>query len=220
VEHVAVVNSPDAGCGTRTPLSRQAPAFQPVSFFVSSGRSSEAEVPVIDSRLTAVVNAVHLVLVSSPSIRQIHISKDGQGGSTLIAAEVVPSGKLSAATASYDLLQSVRHTMESVAARLGTARLVSARSQKDDSSYTLRSKFACWPEYCAEGMCWDMFQKGYCPRGSLCRWSHPCDEDVFRIKVVLTHSSTELAKQGKELAGACEPVPATRHKILLGELLE
>merc|ERR1712072_94054 len=116
----------------------------------------------------------------------------------LIAAEVGPSGTRSAATTSYDLLQAVRNAMESMAANLGTARLLSVRSQKDKSSYTLRSKFAC----CAEGMCWDMFQKGYCPRGSMCRWSHPCDEEEFRIKVVLTHSTTALPKQGKELAAA------------------
>lgn len=208
---------------TRTRLTSQARSCKPVPMCLTSAMSGEVEA-LPNSRLTAVVNAVQLVLAANPLLHQVQISNDMQGGSALISVQMAPTGN--AQSMSYDLLQTVRSTMEAVTTRLGTVRLVSARSQKDESSYALRSKFACIPDVSSEGMCWDFVRKGYCPRGSNCRWSHPQNEDSFRIKVVVTYAAKgvpldvqgEQQKEKRSSSGeSCRPA---RHKISLEQLVE
>jgi len=190
---------------------------------LTSAQSGEMEA-LPDSRLTAVVSAVQLVLVANPLLRQIQVSRDAQGGSTLISVEMAPSDN--AQSLSYDLLQTVRSTMEAVTTRLGTVRLLSARSQKDESGYALRAKFVRMPEVSAESMCWDLFRKGYCSRGPNCRWSHPQSEDTFRIKVVVTYTAKGVSldmqgeQQKEKRSSSGESCGPARHKISLEQLVE
>jgi len=193
----------DTGCvaAQRTKLKKEAPAFQPVQ--------------TTDTRMDAVANAAYLALVSCGQICNIKMEKGIKGQSpSMISAEL--HGGPRAASRCYDVMQLTKQALEAVTERLPTTALISARVQKEECGYSLRSNIACLPEGAEDRMCWDMYRRGYCPRRSQCRWYHPCDSDIARIKISIRYSEEVSAILGKE---QLEPSSLEKHKLSLGELI-
>jgi hypothetical protein len=94
----------------------------------------------------------------------------------------------------YNMIQAVRQVLQSgkVAGRVST--LLSARVQKEDSGYSLRSSVACFPDGKRDKMCWDFLQRGSCPRRHICRWHHPSAADIVKFKVVMRSSESQTGK--------------------------
>merc|ERR1712146_217528 len=72
---------------------------------------------------------------------------------------------------------------EAVTAQLHAVALLSARVQKEDAGYSLRSSVAYAPKEAEDRLCWDLFQRGCCPRRQQCRWYHPESSDTGKIKI-------------------------------------
>jgi len=187
--------------GTKTKLKSEAPAFQSMPS---------------DTNQDAVVNAVHLALVSCGCAHHIKIDRGVNGkSSTLISAEVQRTGQ--STSQPHDVVQLAKQALDAITAQLPTVALLSARVQKEESGYSLRSSVACMPEGSEDRMCWDLFQKGCCPRRKQCQWRHPEDSDISRIKV-----SIRFAEETSDIS--CEKQPAFNSstgkvKISLGELV-
>lgn len=187
----------------RTCLKRDAPAFQPVP---------------ADSRTDAVVNAAYLALVSCGQLKRVTMDRGIQGQSpTLLSAQLQASPHAADASARcYAAMQLVKQSLEAITSQLPTVSLLSARVQKEDFGYSLRASIACLPEWAEGSMCWDMFQKGYCGRRSQCRWYHPKDADVSKLKVTIRYvePAQECSSSSEETESSSE-----RHKLCLGELV-
>lgn len=184
-----------------TELKREAPPFQPVA---------------ADTRMDAVVNAVYLLLASSGQIGQIKVEQGLTGQSpTLISAELQRGPQ--ASTRCYEVMQLVKQTLSSITTQLPTAALLSARVQKEESGYSMRSSVACVPESAQDKMCWDTFRTGYCPRRSQCRWYHPESSDIGKVKVVIKFAAEmkPASSEAQHVTGSSKE----RHQISLGELL-
>jgi len=185
-----------------TKLSGDSLAFQPVP---------------ADTRLDAAANAVYLALTSCGQAHNINIEKGVKGVSpTLISAEL-KSGP-SASSRCYDTIHLVKQALDQIAPRLPSVTLLSARVQKEERGYSLRSSIACMPDGAEFGMCWDVLRRGSCPRRGRCQWHHPQESDIGRIKVNIRYPEEVIAVSSEEQIPAS--LPAVRHKISLGELVQ
>jgi len=193
----------------RTKLTSKAAAYQPVNMAASQPMQTT------DARTDAVVNAAHLALLSCGQLRTIKIEHGITGQSpTLIIAEL--SRGADAASRCYDVVHLAKQALEAITARLPTTALLSARMQKEDCGYSLRSNIACLPQGAENCMCWDTFHQGHCKRRSQCRWYHPQDSDISRIKVIVRYSELNDITGEEQLASSSLP---EKHKISLGELV-
>jgi len=187
-----------------TKLRSKARAFQPV---------------LANTGTDAVVNAVFLALTSCSRAHNIKIHRDLNGSSsTLISAEVKSGAR--ASSCSYEVVHLAKQALDAIAAQLDNVALLSARVQREDSGYSLRSSIACVPEGVEDRMCWDFFQKGCCPRKKQCRWHHPQDSDIKRIKISIRYS--QYSDEAADISGEKQLAlnsSAGRHKIFLGELV-
>merc|ERR1711977_143149 len=134
---------------------------------------------------------------------------------TLIIAEL--SRGADAASRCYDVVHLAKQALEAITARLPTTALLSARIQKEDCGYSLRSNIACLPQGAEDCMCWDMFKQGYCPRRGQCQWYHPRDSDIHKIKVSIRYTLEASDDFGEEQLMA-NSAPE-KHKISLGALV-
>lgn len=212
----------DAG-SNRTRLTN-APAFQPAAT-IAPAFQPVVVMPVVPplvanhsltkaSEMDPVVSCLHIALVSCGRLRDIKIERDHRGlsSSTWVSAQL-HSGP-SASSRSYDIINLARQSLEAITDRLQTLTLLSTRVQKEDWGYSLRSSIACLPPGAEGSMCWDMFRKGHCPRHGTCRWYHPQESDIGRIKVTVRHNEDSSEEQSE--AGSSDK----KHKISLGELIQ
>jgi len=131
-----------------------------------------------DTRVEAVIDAIQGELKSCSQVCNISIQKHTNRKSILISAKLQP-GPLSA----HEVVDRTRQALSAVTTRLRTVSLLSARVQRDDTSYSLRTSLVCIPEGGEDSVCWDLFNKGYCPRRGQCQWYHPQVSDTVRMKV-------------------------------------
>jgi len=175
-----------------------------------------------DSPMDAVTNAIRIALASSEEIRKVKVEKgkdkieNGIVGKTAesISAELHagPNGKARC----YDTMQRAKRALETITERLPNVTVLSARLQKEESGYSLRSAMACIPSGSEDGMCWDFFRKGYCPRRTQCRWNHPQASDTCRLKITIRFTEDlGLHDEQPEL----DRRSSQRQKILLGDLV-
>jgi hypothetical protein len=188
--------------GSRTKLKKQSPIFEPV---------------LKDSPMDAVTSCINLALASCGWVSDIRIEEGSTGkSSTLISAELSSGPHDSARARTYEVVQLAKQSLDAITARLDSICLLSTRIQKEDSGYSLRSSVACIPDDAKDKMCWDMCRSGHCPRRAQCRWYHPQDADVTRVKVSV--------KCNEHLSGRCgeEHVLSSstkKHKVSLCELI-
>lgn len=193
--------------GVRAKLKTEVPVFQPVQ---------------ADSQMDAVANAVYIALVSSGEIRKVKVEKGkdkvekgilGKSAESISAElHAGPNGKARC----YDTIQKAKRALDTITERLPNVTLLSARLQKEESGYSLRSAIACIPSGSEDGMCWDLFKKGYCPRRTQCRWNHPQASDTCRLKISIRFSEDlGLQDEQQEL----DNKSSERQKINLGDLV-
>jgi len=185
--------------GPITKLKSASPAFQPM--------------PILDTRLDAVTNAIYLALVSCSQICHVSVEKT-YGQPTSISAQL-----RSGSRTCYDAVHLARQSLEEITKRLTAVSLLSKRVQKEERGYSLRSSVACIPAGMEDMMCWDLFNKGNCPRRCKCQWYHPQDSDIGRFKVTVKtlEEGLEVSTAEQDRFPASHPV--VRHKISLGELV-
>lgn len=166
-------------------------------------------------RQNAVIKAVYLALLSSGQTQSVSIQEGAQGVSpTLIVAEMQRDHKYSSRC--YDAVHNARRALEQATAGSKTSALLSKRIQRDDrGGYSLRSSVACVPEDVEDRVCWDLFQRGSCPRGRSCQWYHPQEADIFRVKVIVRCAEETISSEGQLSTSLSE----VRHTISLGDLL-
>jgi hypothetical protein len=206
VEHSPViqeeVKSVDFSSSARTKLKPQSPAFQPLPK---------------DTRLDNITQAIYLALVSCGQTQNVKLEQGVKGAATVISAEL-RSGTQSSSRC-YDTVRLAKQALEEITSRLPTTSVLSGRVQKEQHGYSLRSSLAIIPHGAEDYMCWDVIRRGCCPRRGQCTWYHPQDADINKVKV-----SVKYIEDTEETSGPREQIsaslPAQRHKISLGELVQ
>jgi len=180
---------------------------------INDSSDTDLESARADSRLDAVVMAAYYALLSSGQTHKIKIDQGAQGSSsTLIVAELQNAHR----SRCYDVVHAARRALEDVTSHSKSVALLSKRVQKDDrGGYSLRSSVACIPEDMVDNVCWDMFQKGHCPRRMTCKWYHPQESDIFKVKIVVRCTEGTISSEDQLSTSS----PAVRHTISLGDLI-
>lgn len=176
-------------------------------------KSSTFQSQAVDTRIDAVINAVHQALLSSGQTCSVTLEQGSQGSSSTLIVAKLQSGSRDSSRC-YDAVHSATRALEDVSASLRNFSLLSKRVQKDKdgSGYSLRSSVACIPEGAEDKVCWDLFQKGRCPRRNNCHWYHPQETDIHRVRVSIR--CTEETEGQLPVS-----MPVTRHTISLGDLI-
>lgn len=202
---------------SRTRLQSSAASFQP-------GLVQRANAPV-EARMDTVINAACLALSSCGQVVNVNLQRDPAGAAPVMIAAELNDGPAAAARC-YEVMHLTKQSLEAIAKHLPTIALMSARIQKDESGYSLRSNIACLPEGTEDRMCWDLFTHGHCPRRSQCRWYHPVGDDIHRIRVCVRYAEESSASSSGDEAEEEQmefPVRSVtksqKHKISLGELV-
>lgn len=163
-------------------LNSQSELFRPTQ--------SELYRPRSFSEIVSVLASVRQVLASTPDVAAAEVIPGLMGALTTISIKLLP--------ASRTTMPGSRKARQTCAAAIAQAALLEAanRSQHvyvlgyeakpfEDNphgtgfSATLAVASAEWEATA----CWDTFQKGFCPRGSACRWHHPGREEIQPIRV-------------------------------------
>jgi len=177
----------------RTKLTSASSSFLPVSG---------------DSHMDAATSCIHLALVSCGQVKHVKVEHGRNGASSSLISVELGNGPQAKA---YDIMQLAKQSLEAFASQVDSVSLLSARVQKEEQGYSLRSSVACIPDHARDKMCWDIFRCGHCPRRGTCRWYHPQEADIRRIKVSLKYSA--------DTSRVFQQEPSKKHKISLGELI-
>merc|ERR1712146_389439 len=151
-------------------------------------------------RMDAVVTCLHTALVACGRLQNVKIERDLRGMSSIWLSGQLTSGP-SASSRSYDVMNLARMALDAIVEKLHNVTLLSTRVQKEDWGYSLRASVACLPQGAENNMCWDMFRKGHCPRHGQCRWYHPQEPDIGRIKVTIRYSEDSSEEHADQLSG-------------------
>merc|ERR1719498_1217910 len=100
----------------------------------------------------------------------------------MITAEVSSSAQ------TYEVMHLAKGALEAITAQLHTVALLSARVQKEDAGYSLRSSIGYAAKEAEDRLCWDLFQRGCCPRRHQCRWYHPESSDIGKVKISIRYA--------------------------------
>lgn len=172
-----------SGYGTATRLNPEARAFQPVT----------APLP---EEVSAVVGAVKAAMGSSAGIAGVKVVSPTQGQPLTIVAEMASiASKTQASYAAQEALSTAKAALLGAAAHSQSAYILGYTEQpfKEILDTGFRTTIGLVPEAHQDSACWDTYQKGYCPRRSTCRWSHPQDCDLTPIRVILKKPEAESA---------------------------
>lgn len=139
----------------------------------------------IDAKTQAVTSCVHSLLLGCVPAQSVKIEESTveQDRKVLICVEA-KDGTL-AVSRCYQLMQRVKEHLSGAVAHSEGLSLLSARVQKEDYGYSLRSSVLCIPKDKEHQMCWNVLQRGSCPRRKFCQWYHPQPCDVVKFKVVI-----------------------------------
>jgi hypothetical protein len=142
------------------------------------------ELPGTDEKADAITSALYSLLVASlPEDRAVKIERSFSEESRKILFYV--DGEDGTRTGCYELMQVVKATLLDSVARSGVLTLLSARVEREEYGYSLRSSVACIFDDKRDQMCFDVLRKGSCSKRMCCPWYHPQPCDIVRFKVAM-----------------------------------
>lgn len=145
--------------------------LRPQAVPFKSARAPPAEV-------AAVIAAAVEVLASGKDILDVQVRDGGMGATTTIMAKT--SGDEKDAGLLFSL---VKDALLNAAEQSENTYVVGYGNQPFNNLDTLSfsASLCCVPAAHRNTACWCMYEKGFCPRRSTCRWDHPAEIDMMRI---------------------------------------
>lgn len=146
-----------------------------------TGRECRCHQAHVTGKADKIVERICSTLSSVSQILNTEVQKDLPGRYPLLILAELQNGPL----ASHDVMHLIRRAFAEVTSHLQSTSVLSSRLQREETGYSLRVSVACLPESQEDNVCWDMFRKGHCRRRSLCRWYHPQEQDIIKMKVTM-----------------------------------
>lgn len=168
-----------AAPGTPSRLNPEARAFQPAP-------------PQLPPEISSVVAASRAALLRSPHVTGVKVAEAPLGQATTVVADVrstagPAAGREALATAKAALLGAAARSQMTYC--LG----YTAVPFQDLCDSGFKGVIGSVPPSMQDSVCWDTYQKGFCPRRSLCRWYHPMESDLAPIRVILRKAAEQEA---------------------------
>jgi len=162
-------------------LNPEAPAFEPTPS--AQGGTS------LPTEIHTVISAAKQALLGSPSVVDVKVAEGSLGQTTTVVAEVHstlgPFG-------SHEILQLAKAALLGAAARSQITYVLGYFEApfQDMCDSGFRAVIGSIPTNMQDSICWDTYQRGFCPRRSLCRWCHPLETDLAPLHVILKRRQT------------------------------
>jgi hypothetical protein len=171
---LSLVDMVDTTAKARTKLRSQAATFKSVA-------AAPAEV-------TALIENAVAALSCCPDIIKTSVQHGGMGGTTIIVGESASTDP----DVSWTFV-SVKDTLLNSAEQSEKTYILGYGNQPFNTLdyLSFSASVVCVPEAHQETACWEMYEQGFCPRCSTCRWDHPGKLDTMRI-VVMIKKQTQL----------------------------
>jgi len=144
----------------------------------------------LPAEIWAVINSAKLALTASPHVASVKVTEGALGQTTTIVTEVHSNmGQYGA----RETLNVVKAALLGAAARSQMTYIlgwgaVPFQDMPGDAGF--KGMIGSVPMTMQDSICWDTYQKGYCPRRALCRWCHPLETDLAPLRVILERSNT------------------------------
>jgi hypothetical protein len=139
----------------------------------------------IDLNTDALTEVLNSLLTACLPGENVKIEKITVEHSRRVLVSVEPQNSDVDLSRCYKIMQGAKQSLCGFVSRSEDLSLLSARLQREDYGYSLRSSVVCIPDDKQNQMCWDVLQKGSCRRRKCCHWYHPQAEDIVKFKVVI-----------------------------------
>lgn len=165
--------TPCASFGQRSRLSSAASSFTPAS-------SAQGECDTI-------VGAAKLALLNCPNVATVKVDDCKMGALTTIVAETRGAD----AAETKKVLDLTKTALLQAAANSSNAYVLGYTTTpfKDLLGCGFKATLGIVRPEASDCVCWDTYQKGFCPRRATCRWVHPEGDELLMLRVVLKHQS-------------------------------
>lgn len=175
----------------RTKLKSKAPAFHPM----------QAD-PNCQSKLDIAANNLYLSLVSCGQMSSAELQKGRQGISPAsISIQVQESSSsFSKFSNGYRAVLHAQKVLDEITTQMDNVKLLSNKVREEGDGYSLEAAMACLPSGADSQVCWDLLNKGWCPRRGKCNWYHPQENDIGRINLRIKCTGYRLGISKKKLA--------------------
>jgi len=171
-----------AGTGMAIRLNPEARAFRPM--------------PPLAPEISSVVAAAKTALAGSPHVTDVKVTEAPLGQTTTVVADI---SSAAGPFAGHEALTAAKASLLGAAARSQMTYCLgytAAPFQDCDSGF--KGAIGSVPPHMQGSVCWDSYQKGFCPRRSLCRWYHPMETDLAPIRVTLRKPAEKVAGSKSE----------------------
>jgi hypothetical protein len=148
-----------------------------------------------DPRSEAVIAAVMKDLITCDQLSNV-VKSASQNRPAPVCRErpIYISGDLLAGPLSaHEIVEKVRRVLYAQTSLPDGVGLINVRTRKDNRWHSLRASIVCLPPDTEDRVCWDLLNKGVCPRRKQCRWYHPQERDITKIKVIITTQPSETS---------------------------
>lgn len=134
--------------------------------------------------ISIVVSAAKQALLGGQHVLDAQVTEGALGQTTTITAEV--DDKLGP-NDSHEILGLAKAALLEAAANSQMTYVLGYGTVpfQDVTDSGFKAAIGSIPPSMQGSICWDTYQKGYCPRRALCRWCHPTETDLAQIRVLL-----------------------------------
>jgi len=159
--------------------------LQPRSKLTSRSRAFvSARAP--PEELNVIIGNVVASLTQTEEIVNVQVQQGTMGGMTLIMAESSnphPDPNMAFSWAKDTFLRSAEQAESTYIMGYGSDPFTNL----DALSFSLN--IGCVPVAHQDSACWEIYEQGFCPRCTTCRWNHPAENDMMKVIVMITRGA-------------------------------
>jgi len=136
-----------------------------------------------------VIGAAKIALLNCPNVTNVKADDCQMGSLTTIVAETLRADGAD----TKKVLNLIKTSLLQAAADSSNAYVLGYTQTpfKDLLGCGFKATIGVVRPECADSVCWDTYQKGFCPRRATCRWVHPEDSELMNLRVVIKQQSSD-----------------------------
>jgi hypothetical protein len=174
-------------------MKADAPPYEPVAMqtLKSEARPFTPFASQISSCMeeaSGVVAAALMALLQSPHVLWADVQEGPLGGTTTLVAKISEECEAAIETVNAELLDLCKTELLRSAEVSSSVYILGYMAAPfkdlgpgDGHRAGFKARLGFVPASMDQGVCWDAYGKGFCPRLATCRWCHPQDSDTLEV---------------------------------------
>mmetsp|Transcript_139152 Transcript_139152/g.242152 ORF Transcript_139152/g.242152 Transcript_139152/m.242152 type:complete len:277 (+) Transcript_139152:61-891(+) len=134
----------------------------------------------VPEEVFALVQSLETFLRALPDVMSVKVSECAMGATTTLLAEVA-SHSLGHALIP-EMVNSAKSTLLDFSVQSDSLYVLGYSSQPfQDIAGGFKATVGCVSSQMESAVCWDVYEKGCCPRRNTCRWHHPYSTELMQV---------------------------------------